>query len=399
MHALQQAIAEKNMTAVAKCLAAPDVTAKAVNTPPSSTNSFVLISAVKSMCPDIVAALLKAGANPNVGEALADTSTPLIVACSPEFFSDEIARLLIAAGANVNCALRNRSSSLPLISALKLKEEDLVTFLLNEAGASINPACLGGEEGDDRDAALIAAVSSGMVSLVDAIVDRYLNPQPSLNETYRTTITASVIDKVCEQVWDEEETSQEMLDYFRTGRGSIFTVEGRPRSLDSVLYRAIHNKSELCVRYLVDHLGACVNNEDEVHAGSHTSYDIPVLHETIVMHWADGVRLLVNEYGADVDCLIALTFMESMLGTAMRCGEPERFEIVKLLLEAGANPNEVLTLMPLHTAVQHDSLPLVELLMAHGADPFIKDYEHEKTAFDHVTKGKTDPRIIKALRH
>ena len=109
-------------------------------------------------------------------------------------------------------------------------------------------------------------------------------------------------------------------------------------------------------------------------------------------------------HGADVNQKVVLTWVESFLGLA---AEHSGLDVSKVLLEAQADPNVVLERMPLHTAVENNDWPLVELLLQHGADPDIRSLlwfvpfgnvpYGDKTAKELVVLGKTDERIVNAL--
>ncbi len=91
-----------------------------------------LLSAVKGYSPEIVAYLLKMGADPNLGDYSEDT--PLHWAAIRE--NGEMVKLLLSFHANVNA--KDDSGSTPLRSALEMKNNDNVINLLINSGADVN---------------------------------------------------------------------------------------------------------------------------------------------------------------------------------------------------------------------------------------------------------------------
>jgi ankyrin repeat protein len=84
---------------------------------------------------------------------------------------------------------------------------------------------------------------------------------------------------------------------------------------------------------------------------------------------ADAARLLV-EHGAEVNSASRNQMKVMPLHSAAAAQDPHvRYEIAKLLLEAGADPNarQQDEFTPLMAADQHEDTRLRELLVAHGA--------------------------------
>jgi ankyrin repeat protein len=70
----------------------------------------------------------------------------------------------------------------------------------------------------------------------------------------------------------------------------------------------------------------------------------------------------------------------------------EHQKMVQLLLERGADPNvkgQGAFFYPIHRAILNDTMPILELLLAHGADPMVRD-NYRRTALD-VAKGLLSP--------
>jgi ankyrin repeat protein len=137
------------------------------------------------------------------------------------------------------------------------------------------------------------------------------------------------------------------------------------------LVSAIQHKHRPMVEYLIAH-GADVN--------------LPSGHSCSPIGYAAAsadlelVRLLLDA-GADPD---EQQIGETPLTLAVMHHHPE---MVLLLLERGANPDrkgQGAAYYPIHRAILNDNMPILELLLAHGADPMVRD-SYRRTALDLAT--------------
>ena len=80
---------------------------------------------------------------------------------------------------------------------------------------------------------------------------------------------------------------------------------------------------------------------------------------------------------------------------------PPKEELVRLLLERGADPNirdEGDNAFPLHFAAERQALPVIRLLIEHGADPVGRGDLHELEVIGWATCfGKSDPAVVEYL--
>ena len=358
MHALQKAIEKRDIDALKKLADQKDAK-NTVNTL-TKEGQTLLISAIRSGSPGIVEVLLNAKANPNLRNK--SQETPLAAACRNNLSSEDICRLLILHKADVNDSCE--SSLLPLVLAIESKNEELVQFLLS-SNASVSPSCAEGDE------VLSSAVSTGEFNLINLIINEY--------PTSVTTINAKVIEAAYKV--RERTGSLEMLDFFLNGAGSAFEV-GDKSALDSSLIYACNRRDAEALQYILD-FGAEVNSDP---------YEIPPMHEAVLMGFTEGVRMMI-ERGADVNHRVPLTDTETFLSRAAREGYLETAEV---LLEAKADPNIELKVMPLGSAVKSNNWPMVQLLLQHGADPDMPN-EDGVTAKSLVQASQADPQILTAL--
>ena len=102
------------------------------------------------------------------------------------------------------------------------------------------------------------------------------------------------------------------------------------------------------------------------------SYSTFLLH-AIDVGWVEGTRFFI-EIGADID--LCLPWEPLPLGLAVENGD---FEIVKLLIESGANPNKGgVDNSPMHDAVGMERIDLIHLLIQAGAELHTR-YHNDET--------------------
>jgi ankyrin repeat protein len=105
------------------------------------------------------------------------------------------------------------------------------------------------------------------------------------------------------------------------------------------------------------------NNVNQLHEDRcEYSYSTFLLH-AIDVGWIEGTRFFI-EIGADLH--LCLPWEPLPLGLAVEKGD---FEIVKLLLESGSNPNKGgVDNLPMHDAVGRERIDLLQLLIQSGAE-------------------------------
>jgi ankyrin repeat protein len=352
-HALEKSIKKGDIQGVKDCIAKADLNIQ------TKDGEIFLIHGVNSECPEIVDLLLAFKANPNLSNKAGETA--LTVACGGSDVS--IPQSLVAHKADVNKA--HDSESLPIIKAIQSKNLALTQFLLN-SNASVNA----GLAADN--VVLTAAVRTGDMSFVQLIANQY----PYSDNTINADVISAAYDV------RKNTGSLGMLDYFLNGEGSVFQVIDKT-ALETPLTYALNAMDAEAVRRLLD-LRAPVTCD---------RYEIPVMHEAMVMQWVEGAEMLIAA-GADVNHLVPLTDTESHLSHATVDGD---LAMMRTLLAANADPNVVLKSMPLHTAVRSNSWPMVELLLQHGADPSVAEYDGA-TVHGLVQAGAgVDQRIVDAL--
>jgi ankyrin repeat protein len=196
------------------------------------------------------------------------------------------------------------------------------------------------------------------------------------------------------------------------------TAEGRPKSLDSggftpLLYAAREN-CRGCVDVLLEH-GADIDLPDPDGVS-------PLLLAIMNANWDLAQQLI--EAGADVDQWDI--YGEAPLFTAVGLysridggrasidppNETQGEDIVRLLLERGANPNMQLFFRPANVrgstntrgstplirAANGGDLEIVELLLAHGADPTVYMADRQ-TPIHAVLAGRTaEPEALELIR-
>lgn len=329
-----------------------------------------------------VRTLLQNGAD--VNQAGADGMTPLHQAVRNDDL--EIAALLLQAGADAQAATREGIT--PLWLAAMNRNAGMAEALLN-AGADPNAALPGGET------TLMAAARTGSAQLVELLLDHGADiaaTGPSFGET--ALMVAAIEDhpdviRVLVARGAEVDGRSATLSYSKDRFGLEGVVTILPPGNWTALMYAAREGSIHAVEALAD-AGADLNAEDP--DGTR-----PLLLAITNSHY-DTAALLIDK-GADPNAtdssgMAALYAAVDMNTLGEIFGRPGRvspaklsaLDLMKVLLEHGANPNAGLTgaalqrahtpgeptlkagATPLARAAKNGDVAAIELLIAHGAD-------------------------------
>jgi ankyrin repeat protein len=360
--------------------------------------------------PETGGAAAVANADVNVNETTADGSTPLHWAV----FEGDVAEVqrLIAAGADV--AAVNKYGASPMGLAAEVANTEILRLLL-DAGA--NPDSPNG----DGMTALLAVARTGNVEAAQLLLERGATIDAREKFGGQTAL-----------MWAAARRHPEMI-AFLADRGAALdaastnrdyqrriTAEGRPKSMDSggftpLLYAARENCLK-CVDVLLEK-GADIDLPDPD--------GVSPLHLAVMnANWDLAKRLI--EAGADVNqwdifgeaplftVVGNYTRRDGGRGSIDPPNETEGIEIVNLLLERGANPNMQLFFRPANVrgatnlrgstplirAANLGDLPMVKLLLEHGADATLYQADRQ-TPIHAVLAGRANEKdaieLIKVL--
>lgn len=306
--------------------------------------------AAKSGDVDKVRFLLQAGADPHFSDS--SGYTPLINAVFGH--RPQVVRLLLDAGADPNIITSFGESTLG--TALRFSDFETLRMLL-DAGA--DAATLGWN-------ALMQAIAFGTLDEVEAELQRGADP----NEEQERRMTPW---RLCLLVGDVVK-AEKLLEFgVRVTSDDLFTAVRKdnpqmvrwlldhgadPNARDnyqhSVLQEAATWRATACVKLLIE-AGADVHAKDHVESQPISDASTPEI-----------VRLLV-EAGADINYISGqgYTLLKSM-------AEQVNIDMVRALLNMGADTDaetKRYTTTPLYVAVQQDDLEIVRLLLEAGANP------------------------------
>jgi ankyrin repeat protein len=370
------------------------------------------IAALAAGCsaPETGGAAAVASADVNVNETSADGSTPLHWAV----FEGDVAEVqrLIAAGADVSAA--NKYGASPMGLAAEVANTEILRLLL-DAGA--NPDSANG----DGMTALLAVARTGNVEAAQLLLDRGATIDAREKFGGQTALMWAAARRHPEMIAFLADRGAD-LDAASTNRDyqRRITAEGRPKSMDSggftpLLYAARENCLK-CVDVLLEK-GADIDLPDPD--------GVSPLHVAVMnANWDLAKRLI--EAGADVNqwdifgeaplftVVGNYTRRDGGRGSIDPPNETEGIEIVNLLLERGANPNMQLFFRPANVrgatnlrgstplirAANLGDLPMVKLLLEHGADATLMQADRQ-TPIHAVLAGRANEKdaieLIKVL--
>ena len=311
----------------------------------------------------------------------------------------EMAGLLIRAGADVKAA--NRDGATPLFLASQNGSAAMIEKLL-KAGADVNAPILSHGE-----TALMMAARSGNVAAVKVLLDHgaQLNTKDNLRGTTAMMWAAeqghaAVLQLLADRGADLAAQSKVItpvarrgLGYAGGGRAGGTVPLGAPKGGLTALLFAARQGALDCVQLLVK-AGADVN-QASVDGSS------PLL--VAVQNGHYNIASFLLERGADPNLannkgwtpLYLAVKNRNTEATAIPGPSPDgALEFITTLLDRGANPNlrikndtevhQAMTALwlkeagatPLLRAALSGDLPVVRLLLAHGADPMIPTFDH-----------------------
>jgi len=311
----------------------------------------------------------------------------------------EMADLLIRAGADVKAA--NRDGATPLFLASQNGSAPMIEKLL-KAGADVNAPILSHGE-----TALMMAARSGNVAAVKVLLDHgaQLNTKDNLRGTTAMMWAAeqghaAVLQLLADRGADLAAQSKVItpvarrgLGYAGGGRAGGTVPLGAPKGGLTALLFAARQGALDCVQLLVK-AGADVN-QASVDGSS------PLL--VAVQNGYYDIASFLLERGADANLannkgwtpLYLAVKNRNTEATAIPGPSPDgALEFITTLLDRGANPNlrikndtevhQAMTALwlkeagatPLLRAALSGDLPVVRLLLAHGADPMIPTFDH-----------------------
>jgi uncharacterized protein len=317
--------------------------------------------------------LVRSGSNVNA--TAGDGSSPLLWAV---YQSDlDLIHTLVTAGADVNAA--NRLGMTPLLQASRTGDAPVIAALL-AAGADLEAAEFQGET------PLMAAARAGSVEAVSVLLERGSDPNAVESTWHQTALMwaaaeghVEVVDALLKAGADPNIRARETELTRRSTRVDF------PTGGFTALMWAARNGDEAVVRRLLDG-GADIN----VTNGDGAT---PMMLAIINDRFDFAAKLL--ELGADpndgslyraVEMRDATTDWLAKDGTQLRANHPNELtalDMIRLLLEAGADPNQLYTGQmhsasmccdtfehgtPFFRAAVAADVEAMKLLIAHGAD-------------------------------
>jgi len=284
-----------------------------------SSGQSALLEAVLQKNTKLVQTLLDAGAEVNVPAGVIAPSTPLHAAI--EWGDPIVIQNLLDAGANINAPIANKNGQTALAAAVRRRDTKMIHSMLI-AGVDVNnpSARLWGKT------ALETAVETGDIWLVRYILD------VGANANDPQALLAAV----------EMKENIELVQVLLTARSHVFGRGGKSYGC-TALQRAIRNRDLEIIRVLLD-------------------ADIDVNAPTLRSYRQERPGRYEN----------AIRYGETSLGTAIREDKEKHLPLIRMLLDAGADPNTIVTESPKHTAllaaISMKNIAIAELLIDAGAD-------------------------------
>ena len=347
-------------------------------------------------------ALLKAGANAR--ETDADGTTALHWAA--HFDDLELTKALLKAGADARAV--NQYGATPMSSAAEIGSKDVLEALL-KAGADVE------SPNPEGQTALMSVARTGKVEAARVLLKHRANPNATEQWGGQSAL-----------MWAAAQSQPEMIRVLIQGGAKVdmratvhdwqrrVTAEGRPKDMNrggfTALLYAARESCIPCAKELLER-GADINLGDPDGV-------TPLIIALSNIHWDMG-RFLI-ERGADVNLwdfygqtpLYAAVDMNT-LPKGRRVELPAvddttGLDIITMLLDRGANPNAQLKLRlpwrqvpydrytepmlnigvtPLIRATKAGDIPVIELLLAHGALPNLPNFNGDTPLMAACAKG------------
>ncbi len=325
-----------------------------------------------------------------------DGNTPLIVAATKGQMV--VAKYLLDHGADVNASTRNHFY-VALSAAAKNGHKAMVELLLSR-GADVN-----GRGGVNP---LIEAVQNGYMAVAEVLLANKADVNsPSVGgpviaavENGQTELLKLLIQHGAEvnarnaNTWTALEIAagENNTNAAKLLLASKADINAKDRSGNTPLHEAARaGKAEMT--YLLLDSGATVdptNSEDTTPLMLAVANDRTSATRVLCQHKADP-----NREGRGPDPFDQNQWKRSLpILFAIWKGNDD---IVKLLLDSGANPNRDWQYeVPLFTAIQHNRVDAVQTLLEHGADPNSPDRDGSPPLSKVLTAGR-DKRIVRLL--
>lgn len=354
---------------------------------------------------DLVRTLIEAGARVNtIG---AEALTPALACAVRHNDQLDIIQFLLKSGADANY---NKDGFLPLIEAIERKRTGFVQALM-DAGADIHAVSSEGKS------ALTAAIKTKSMQLVDMLLQEGIDinhPLVKLRgitalEAAVSTNDANLVRLLLSSGADANDSlallaavrkdyDTDILSMLLTARSRLPGRGGKQYGC-AALQAAIKAKNKAIVGLFIV-AGINVNVPPErIHEQNHNRFDVDYqrkpLQVAISRDTAEDfpiVRMLINA-GADVDdASTAASLSGTLLCVVVRAG---RLELVRLLLDQGANVNRVGTRWgesALSVAAGEGYLGIASLLLENGANVnYIPDKEIDRTCLECAARsGRID---------
>ena len=308
---------------------------------PEADGTSALLWAAYQQSPELVSTLLKAGANPNTPNRFG--MTPLLQAS--RYGDAATIDLLLKGGADMSAAARDGET--PLMAAARAGSVAAVKLLI-EHGADVNA-----QEARWDQTALMWAAAEGHIDVVDALLKAGANPNLKARVSdlsKRTPRTDFPSGGFTALMWATRDGDEALTRRLIEGGTDVNLTDGDG---ETALVLAIVNDRFDLAKTLLD-LGANPKMDDS-------------LYEAVEMH-------------------DATTDWRAKDGTQLRADHPNQLtalDLIRILLEAGADPNKPFTGQlhsasmccdtkgagtPFYRAAVAADVEGMKLMIAHGAD-------------------------------
>ncbi|XP_019855630.1 PREDICTED: ankyrin repeat, PH and SEC7 domain containing protein secG-like [Amphimedon queenslandica] len=331
--------------------------------------------------PEVVAGLLEAGANPNY---LYGGATALIIAIEKDYI--DVVKLLLEKGADPNCCVKYYSGGpTALIKAIKNKNIGIVEVLL-EKGADPN---IGSDTYEGTP--LHCAIETGNANIIKLLIIKGNADVNAMDKRKRTPLFEAVKSSSIEtvdilltngartDVVDEYGDTPLLLAVKRGTRSSTQIIK-------SLIIKGQADVTAACKKY---HINPELSRSEIAEL---LITKIQLIGKPIESHTKPEEVIGLLEIETDPN-ITEYLFGGTALITAI---ENDNIDIVKLLLEKGANPNVTKdNETPLFVAVKSGNIEAVDILLTNGARTDVVSKYHGTPLHCASQTGNAD--IIKLL--